>query len=93
MTTLLNRQEVSDLERLHEKIDKALDSIRPYLKADGGDVRVLEVTEDMRVTLELLGSCGDCPMSAMTFKAGIQEAIKKEVPEVVSVEAVNITNA
>ena len=84
---------MSNLEHLHEKINKALDTIRPYLKADGGDVRILEVTEDKRVVLELLGSCGDCPMSAMTFKAGIQEAIKKEVPEIVAVEAVNVANA
>ena len=81
------------LEQLHEKIDKALDGIRPYLKADGGDVRILEVTEDKKVILELLGSCGECPMSAMTFKAGIQEAIKNEVPEVASVEAVNVAKA
>lgn len=73
------------------KIEKALDSIRPYLEADGGDVKVLEISDDMVVTLELLGSCGLCPMSTMTLKAGVEDAIKRAVPEVVAVRAVNIT--
>ena len=76
---------------LLEKIEQALDTIRPYLKTDGGDVKLLEVTEDMVARIELLGACGACPMSTMTFKAGVEEAIKREVPEVVAVEAINIT--
>lgn len=77
---------------LTERIDKALDNIRPYLETDGGNVRILEVTDNMVVRLELLGACGSCPMSTMTLKAGVEEAIKKVVPEVTAVEAVNITH-
>ncbi len=72
------------------KIEKALDSIRPYLEADGGNVKVVEVTADMVLLLELTGACSSCPMSSMTLKAGVEEAIKKAVPEIVKVEAVNI---
>ncbi|WP_128544646.1 NifU family protein [Larkinella soli] len=76
-----------------EKVEKALDGIRPYLEADGGNVKVLEVTDDKVVRLELMGACGTCPMSAMTFKAGLEEAILKAVPEIVKVEAVNLSPA
>jgi Fe-S cluster biogenesis protein NfuA len=78
-------------DELIEKIERALDSMRPYLAADGGNVRVLDVTDDKTVRLELMGSCGSCPMSAMTFKGGLEEAILKAVPEIRKVEAVNIT--
>ncbi len=73
------------------RVDQALDSMRPYLAADGGNVRVIDVTAEGVVRLELLGSCGSCPMSAMTFKGGLEEAILKAVPEVTRVEAVNLT--
>jgi Fe-S cluster biogenesis protein NfuA len=72
-----------------EKIESAIDSIRPYLKADGGDIKVLEVTDDQVVKVELLGSCGDCPMSTMTLKAGVEDAIRKAMPDIKRVEAVN----
>lgn len=71
------------------RIESALDQIRPYLEADGGNVKVLEVTEEMVLKLELLGACGSCPMSAMTLKAGVEQAVKKAVPEIYAVEAVN----
>lgn len=74
------------------EVEKALDSIRPYLKADGGDVRVLDVDGSGKVRLELLGNCGLCPMSEMTFRAGVEESIIKAVPTITSVEAVNITS-
>jgi len=77
---------------LVKKVEEALDSIRPYLEADGGDVKVLEVDKDMNVILELMGNCGSCPMSTMTLKAGVEEAIKREVPEIKGVHAVNITS-
>lgn len=80
-------------DQLISKIEKALDSMRPYLAADGGNVKVLEVTDDKTVRLELIGSCGSCPMSAMTFKGGLEEAILKAVPEILKVEAVNLTPA
>ncbi len=79
------------MKELKEKIEQALENIRPYLKADGGDVRLLDVSPDYQVTLELLGACGTCKMSAMTMKAGIEESIKKMAPEVTSVIAVNET--
>ena len=76
---------------LNERIEQALDNIRPYLAADGGNVKVLEVTDEGVLRLELLGSCSSCPMSAMTMKAGIEESVKKLVPEIVKVEAINLT--
>jgi Fe-S cluster biogenesis protein NfuA len=78
-------------EILLQRVEQALDSIRPYLKTDGGDVKVLEITEDFVVNLELVGACGTCPMSAMTFKGGIEQAIMRAVPEIKGVSAVNLT--
>lgn len=69
----------------------SLDTMRPYLQGDGGDVEVVELTDDMQLKLRLLGNCGNCPQSVFTMKAGIEEAVLKSVPEVKSVEAVNLT--
>ncbi len=77
---------------LLDQVEAALDTIRPYLEADGGNVSVEEITVDNVVKLKLLGSCGSCPMSIMTLKAGIEQAIKREVPQIVSIEAVNLTD-
>ena len=77
-------------DELLQRIEDALTTVRPYLEADGGDVEVLEVTSDGILKLKMLGACGDCAMSTMTLKAGIEEAVKKAVPEITSVEAVNI---
>ncbi len=77
---------------IHQKVEIALESIRPYLEADGGDVKILNIDEDGVVKLELLGACGSCPMSTMTLKAGVEETIKRIVPEITSVEAINITS-
>ena len=74
---------------LMQQIEAALDTIRPYLDADGGSVRLLNVTQDMVVELELLGACGTCPMSTMTLRAGIEQAIKRAIPSVTRVEAVS----
>ena len=74
---------------LIERVNKAIDTVRPYLHADGGDVRIVEITADNIVKLELTGTCSNCSMSTMTMKAGIEEAVKRAVPEIVSVEAVN----
>lgn len=79
------------MSELVERVEKALDTIRPYLEADGGDVKILEIDADHNVVLELMGNCGSCPMSTMTLKAGVEEAIKREVPEIKSVHAVNVT--
>ena len=72
------------------RIEKALDQIRPYLEADGGNVKVLELTSDMVLKLELLGACGSCPMSTMTLKAGVEQSVLKAVPEIRAVEAINV---
>lgn len=74
---------------LLDRIEKALDTLRPYLMADGGSVRLLNVTPDLVVELELLGACGTCPMSTMTLRAGIEQALKRSVPQISRVEAVN----
>jgi Fe-S cluster biogenesis protein NfuA len=74
---------------LLNKVEEALNTIRPYLEADGGNVRLVDISDDMIVKLEMLGNCGSCPMSAMTLKAGVEESIKKEVPEIKGVIAVN----
>lgn len=76
---------------LTQRIENSLDSIRPYLEADGGNVKVLNISDDHVVKLEFLGACGNCPMSTMTFKAGVEEAIKRAVPEIKGIEVVNIT--
>jgi len=87
--TALNNQQVMEIR---ERVEQALDSIRPYLETDGGNVRIDEITADKVVKLKLLGSCASCAMSIMTFKAGLEQAIKKAVPEITAVEAVNITD-
>jgi len=76
---------------LVNRVETALDSIRPYLLADGGNVRILEVTDEQVLKLEFVGTCGSCPMSTMTFKAGVEEAIRKAVPEVKTIEVINLT--
>lgn len=78
---------------LFQRVDEALNGIRPYLQADGGNVQLLEVTPDMVVKLQLLGSCESCSMSAMTMKAGIEKTIRKAIPEIVRVDAVSQSEA
>ena len=74
---------------LLQKIDLALESIRPHLVADGGDVEVIDITDDMTVKVKWLGNCENCFMSIMTMKAGIEQAIKSQVPDVKDIEAIN----
>jgi Fe-S cluster biogenesis protein NfuA len=78
------------IEELSRKIEASLDSIRPYLKADGGDVKVSHISDDNVVKLEFVGACGNCTMSTMTFKAGVEAAIKRDVPEIKSIEVINL---
>jgi Fe-S cluster biogenesis protein NfuA len=80
----------TSLEELTQRIEASLDSIRPYLEADGGNVKINQVTLDNVVKLEFVGACGNCPMSTMTFKAGVEEAIRKAVPEIKSIEVINL---
>jgi Fe-S cluster biogenesis protein NfuA len=74
---------------LYAKIQSALDSIRPYLIADGGNVEIVEITPENVLKLNLLGACKSCNMSAMTFKAGVEEAVRREVPEIIAVEDIS----
>jgi Fe-S cluster biogenesis protein NfuA len=74
---------------MKNEIQKALDSVRPYLQADNGDVELVEVTEDGIVKVRLLGACEICPLSVMTLRAGIERAIMREVPAVKRIEAVS----
>jgi Fe-S cluster biogenesis protein NfuA len=84
--------QTSTTEEILKKIEASLDSIRPYLKADGGDVKVNDISDDNIVKLEFVGACGNCTMSTMTFKAGVEAAIKRDVPEIKSIEVVNLVS-
>ncbi|MDX5321739.1 MAG: NifU family protein [Bacteroidota bacterium] len=73
---------------IKDKVEEVLDTLRPFLKADGGDVELVDI-EDQTVRLRLLGACSSCSMSNMTMKAGIEEGIKKAIPEIQQVVAVD----
>jgi len=73
---------------MRDKVEKALEKIRPMLTADGGNVDLIEVTDDGVVKLKLTGTCGCCPMSQMTLKMGIERILKQEVPEIKEVVAI-----
>ncbi len=73
---------------MQERVLKALDTIRPYLKADGGDVELINISEDGIVRVKLVGACSTCPMSQMTLRAGVERALIREVPGIRRVEAV-----
>lgn len=72
------------------KIQHALEELRPYLKADGGDITFVDISEEDEVLVELHGACSNCSMSIMTMKAGVEEAIKNALPSIKSVKAVNM---
>ncbi len=74
---------------LRDKVEEALETMRPFLAADGGDMELVNITEDMVVQLRLLGSCKNCNMSEMTLKAGVEEAVKRSVPQITAVEAIS----
>ncbi len=73
---------------MKERVESALNKIRPSLQADGGDVELVEVTSDGIVKVKLTGACAGCPMAQMTLKMGIEKVIKEEVPEIKEVVAV-----
>ena len=81
---------MSNQEELTLKVKNIIEQIRPFLQADGGDISFLELTEDKVVNVELQGACGTCPYSRMTLKNGVEEAVKKALPEIKSVEAPNL---
>jgi Fe-S cluster biogenesis protein NfuA len=73
---------MAELLSIKERVIKALDRVRPYLQSDGGDIDLLDVTDDMTVKVKLTGACHGCPFSMQTLKAGVEQAIMKEVPEI-----------
>jgi Fe-S cluster biogenesis protein NfuA len=73
---------MTDTNSIRDRVTKALERVRPYLQSDGGDIDLLEVTEDMTVKVRLKGACHGCPYSMQTLKAGVEQAIMKEVPEI-----------
>ena len=75
---------------LQTRVETTLEELRPYLKADGGDIRLVEITEDLVVRIELLGACADCSMINMTLKGGVESALKKAAPELKAIEAINL---
>ncbi len=74
---------------LVQKVNDALSDIRPFLAIDGGNVEVIDITDDMIVHVKWLGNCSNCNMSQMTMKAGVERAIKQQLPEIKSVVAIN----
>ncbi|MBL4861793.1 MAG: NifU family protein [Crocinitomicaceae bacterium] len=77
-------------KEIEEKVLSSLEQLRPFLKADGGDMELIEIRDDATVVVRLLGACSDCSMSMMTLKAGLEESVKKVAPEVKAVIAVNM---
>jgi len=76
---------------MKDRVLRALESVRPGLQADGGDVELIEVDKNGKVKVKLIGNCGDCPMSQITLQQGIERILKSQVPEVTSVEAVSVS--
>ena len=79
-------------ETLIQRVDTALDTIRPHLKVDGGDVEVVDITDDLTVQVKWLGNCQNCSMSIMTMKAGLEMTVKAQIPEIKGIVAINGIN-
>ncbi len=75
--------------KLFEEVEEALESIRPYLQGDGGNITLLDITEDNVVKVRLEGSCKGCPLNLQTLKGGVEMVVKKTVPQIIRVDAVN----
>ncbi len=73
---------MTENKSIRDRVITALDRVRPYLQSDGGDIDLIDVTEDMTVKVKLTGACHGCPYSMQTLKAGVEQAIMKEVPEI-----------
>lgn len=80
---------MTDKESLIARVDAALDEIRPHLATDGGNVEVVDITEDNIVQVKWLGNCQHCSMSYMTMKAGLEQTIKGRLPQIAGIEAIN----
>ena len=79
----------AEKNEITEKVKAAIETIRPYLIADGGDVKLVEITDDLIVKVKLTGACDGCPFSLMTLRAGIEQAIRRKLPELKELVAVN----
>ncbi len=79
----------TDKEKLLAEVNEALNEIRPHLIVDGGNIEVIDITEDLTVKVKWVGNCINCSMSAMTMKAGVEQAIKSKIPTIKKVEAIN----
>jgi len=77
------------MEAILERAEKALEKIRPYLVADGGDIVIVDITDEMVLRVEMQGACNGCPFSMQTLKAGVEIAVRNEVPEIREVIDVN----
>ena len=84
---MVNQNARTRLNKVEEIVLKAIDELRPYLHNDGGDMELVEITDDNRVIVKLLGACQSCSVSSVTMKAGLEENLKILVPEIISVEA------
>jgi len=73
---------MSEINSIKDRVKKALERVRPYLQSDGGDIELIEITDDLSVKVKLKGACHGCPYSMQTLKAGVEQAIMKEVPEI-----------
>jgi Fe-S cluster biogenesis protein NfuA len=83
---------MADNNELQSRVEGIIEQIRPYLQNDGGDIRFVNITEDNIVNVELLGACRSCAFSTQTLKNGVEEAVRKALPEIKSVEAINLNN-
>jgi Fe-S cluster biogenesis protein NfuA len=73
---------MSENGNIQERVLKAMERIRPYLQSDGGDIELVEISEDLTVKVKLTGACSGCQYSMMTLKSGVEQALMKEVPEI-----------
>ncbi|HDO06400.1 MAG TPA: NifU family protein [Bacteroidetes bacterium] len=80
----------NDRSKLNQKVQNVIDQVRPYLQQDGGDINFIEITDDNVVNVELIGACGACPFSTMTLKNGVEATLKKVIPEIKEVVAINL---
>ena len=79
-----------DIQDITNRIEVAIDTVRPFLQADGGDIRLIEITNKMVARFEFLGNCSSCSMKPTTFKAGVEGVVKKAAPEISEVVAINM---
>lgn len=80
--------EESKRQDLEKRVNETIAMVRPYLVADGGDIEFVELTDDMVVKVQLLGACGSCPYSIQTLKNGVEQAVKKQIPEIKEVVSI-----